>query len=75
MLLRLAAVARELDPARLAAPADLNLGLDDDREAELLGGLDGLAHRRGMPSLRHRNGVFLEELLSLVFEEVHWGDR
>ena len=73
MLLGLVAVVRELDAARLAAAADLDLGLDDDREAELLGSLDRLAHRCGMPAVGHGYAVLLEQLLSLVFEEVHAG--
>ena len=36
----------ELDAAGLAAAADLDLGLDHHRVAELLGGLDGLVHGR-----------------------------
>ena len=43
VLLGLAAVVRQLDAARLAAAADLNLGLDHHRVAELLGRLDRLA--------------------------------
>ena len=39
--LGLVGVVGELDAARLAAPADLDLGLDHDREAELLGRLRG----------------------------------
>jgi hypothetical protein len=45
VLLGLGAVLRQLDPARLAAPADLDLGLDHDWVTELLGGLHGLGNR------------------------------
>ena len=45
VLLGLGAVLGELDAARLAAPADLHLGLDHHRVAELVGGLDGLLRR------------------------------
>ena len=41
-------VFRELDAAGLAAPADVDLGLDDDREAtQRLGGLQGFLRRVG----------------------------
>ena len=46
MLLRLAAILRELDAAGLAAAADLHLRLDHHRVAELLGGLHRLRDRR-----------------------------
>ena len=42
MLLGLGAVRGHLDPAGLAAAADLHLRLDHDRITELLGRLDGL---------------------------------
>ncbi len=71
MLLGLVAVVRQLDAARLAAAADLDLGLDHDREAELLGSLDRLTHRSGMQAVRNWYTVLLEQLLSLVFEKVH----
>jgi hypothetical protein len=58
-----------LDPAGLAAAADLDLSLDHDRVAELLGGLDGLIYRAGGPPFGHRHTVLHEELLALVFEE------
>ena len=49
MLARLVLVLGELDAAGLAAAADLHLRLDDAREADLLGGRDGLVDgpRRG----------------------------
>ena len=71
VLLGLRAVVRELDAARLAAAADLDLGLDHHRVAELLGGLDGLGHRGGRPAVGHGHAVLGEQLLALVFEEVH----
>ena len=71
MLLDLGAVLGELDAARLAAAADQHLGLDDDRVAELLGGLDGLGGGCGRAPLGYGNAVLLEELLSLVFEKIH----
>ena len=68
VLLRLLAAVRELDPARLAAPADQHLRLDDARVAERLGGLDGLLHGGGGPPLGHGDAVLGEKLLSLVLE-------
>ena len=70
--LGLGAVLGELDPAGLAAPADQHLGLDHDRVAELLGGLDGLVHGRRVAAVGHGDAVLREELLALVFEEVHF---
>ena len=64
-------VLGELDAARLAAAADLDLGLDHDRVAELLGGLDGLLHGGRVAPVRHGHAVLGEELLALVFEKVH----
>src|SRR5205823_6275800 len=62
---------RELDAARIAAPADQHLGLHDDRVAELLGGLDRLLHGHCRPAFRHRHSVLLEELFALILEKVH----
>ena len=73
VLLGLGAVLRELDAARLAAAADLDLGLDHDRVAELLGGLDGLRNGGRGTAVRHGHTVLGEQLLSLVFEKVHRG--
>ena len=62
---------RELDAAGLAAAADEHLRLDDDLAAELLGsGASLLGSRREAP-LRHRNAGAREQLLSLVFVEIH----
>jgi hypothetical protein len=66
--LRLAAVARQLDAARLAAVADLDLGLDDDGEAEFLRGLDGLGDGCCTAAVGRGQPVLLEELLALVVE-------
>ena len=73
MLLGLTPVAGELDPSRLAAAADLHLRLDDHRVAELLRGLDGLGHGGGVTPVGHGNAVLGEQLLALVFEEIHCG--
>ena len=69
------AVVGELDAARLAAAADQHLGLDHDRVAELVGGLDGLLHGGRVAPVRHGHAVLGEELLALVFEKVHWRGR
>ena len=68
VLLGLLAGGRDLDPARFAAPADQDLGLDHARIAERLGGLDGLLHGRCRPTLRNGDAVLGEQLLSLVLE-------
>ena len=71
MLLRLGAVLGELDAARLAPAADLDLRLDHHGVAQVVGRLDRLCDSGGMPPLGHGHPVLGEELLALVFEEVH----
>jgi hypothetical protein len=69
--LRLGPDAGDLDAAGLAAPADLDLRLDDDWVAELLRGGDGLVDGSRRLALRNGDAVLGEELLALVLEEVH----
>ncbi len=61
----------QLDPARLAPPAHLDLGLDHNRVAGLvrLGHclVDGVGHASG----GYRNAEPGEVLLALILEEVH----
>ncbi len=71
MLLGLGAVVGELDPAGLAAAADQDLRLDDARIAELVGGGGRLLDGGGGRAFRHGHAVAGEELLALIFEEVH----
>ena len=71
MLLGRSRVGGELDPARLAAPADLHLGLDHDRVAELVGGFYSFFHGGRVATVRHGDSVLGEELFALVFEKVH----
>ncbi len=67
----LGAVVGDLDPAELAAPADLDLCLDRARIADRLGGGDGLLDGpRRLPG-RDRNTVAREQLLALVLEQIH----
>ena len=61
----------ELDAAGLAAAADEHLRLDDDLAAELLGGGAGLLGGRRHAPVRHGNAGAREELLPLVFVEIH----
>jgi hypothetical protein len=61
-------VLGDLDPARLAAPADSDLRLDHARIADLLGRRDGVVHGRRVLAAGDRHVVPGEELLALVFE-------
>ena len=65
-------VGRELDAARLAAPAHVHLRLDDDGVADAVGGLDRLLDGEDGVTRRHRDAVLREQLLALVLEEVHY---
>ena len=70
-LLRLVRVRGELDPARLAAPAGEDLGLDDDGAAEHLRRLARLAGGRREAPVGDRDPDAPEELLALIFVEIH----
>src|SRR5207237_2444155 len=61
----------ELDAAGLAAPPGEHLRLDDDRAAQLLGGLARVLRRGGETSVGDRDPDPREEILALVFVEVH----
>ena len=63
----------ELDAAGLAAAAREHLGLDDDRAAELRGGVRGFRGRRGEPSFGDGDAEVAKELLALVLVEIHAG--
>ncbi len=62
---RLVDVRGDLDPARLAALADPDLGLDDARIADLLGGGDRVVDGRGVLAHGGGHAVLGEELLCL----------
>jgi hypothetical protein len=64
-------VLGELDPARLAAPADLHLRLDDDRVADARGGGHRLVDGPRRLAGGERDVVALQDLLALVLEKVH----
>ena len=64
-------VAAELDAAAFAAAAGVDLRLDDDRHAQLLGDLAGLLGRGGDAAARHGHAVVGEELLRLVLVDLH----
>jgi hypothetical protein len=52
----------------------VDLRLDDpDLAAELLRGLDGLAHAEGGVAARHRHAVRAQDFLGLVFVDLHRG--
>ena len=67
---RLVRRARELDPARLATPADEHLRLDDDRAAERLGRRTRLRRARREEPFGDRDPVAAEELLALILVQV-----
>ena len=73
VLQRLVAIVGDLDAAGLAALADPHLGLDHARIADLLGGLDRRLDSVSRAAIGHGHAVFGEELLSLIFEEIHGG--
>ena len=78
-LVRLVGGLRDLDAAGLAAAAGLDLGLDDDHAADLLGRGPRLFGRVRDEAGEHRNLVLLEEVACLVFVQIHsaflrWGD-
>jgi hypothetical protein len=64
-------VQGQLDASGLASPSHLDLGLDDDRVAGLVGLGYGLVDGVGDSSGRHRDAVVGEVLLALVFVQVH----
>ena len=68
MLLGLRAVLRDLDPAGLAAAADLHLRLDDAGIPDLVGRGDGLLDGGGGGAAGHWHPMPGEELLALIFE-------
>ena len=74
MRARLVGVGRQLDAAGLAAPAHLHLRLHDDRVADAVGDRDRLGHRGDGRAVGHGDAVAREELLALVFEEIHGGE-
>jgi hypothetical protein len=61
----------DLDPARLAAASGKDLGLDDDRAAQLLGGRACLGRCLREPSFADRKAETAEKLLALVLVEIH----
>ena len=64
--------AHQLDAARLAAAAGMDLRLDDpDRAADPARHLDRLGRGIGDAALRHRHAEFRQQLLRLVFVDVH----
>ncbi len=67
------AFAGQLHAAGLAAAADQDLRLDDDRVADLLGGADGVGDGRYRLAGGNLQTVAGEELLALILEQVHCG--
>jgi len=61
-----------LDAARLAASTSMNLRLHHpDRSAQCFSGLHRLIHRESGDAFRHRHAVTFQNLLGLVFVDVH----
>src|SRR5690606_16501078 len=76
VLAHLVEAAGELDAAGLAAATGVDLGLDHPEVAgNGLGGVDRLFGRARNAPRRHRDAVVGEQLLGLVFVEVHVGVR
>ena len=67
----LVGIVGELDAAGLAAPADLDLGLDDDGISGSLGLGYRLIDGEGDAARADRDAEAGEVLLALVFEEIH----
>jgi hypothetical protein len=63
--------ARQLDAARLPAPAGVHLGLDRHGAAQRLGRLAGLLRAARDAARGHRDTVRAKDLLGLVFVDVH----
>ena len=72
-LLRLRWRGRQLHAARLATPADEDLGLDDDRAADALGSSAGALGGRGGLAIEERHAVAREDLLAPMLLELHAG--
>jgi hypothetical protein len=65
-------VAAELDPAGLAAGPGVNLSLDDPAlAADLLSPVAGLLGTVGQAAARHRDAEPRQELLGLIFMNIH----
>ena len=73
VLARLALVGGELHAAGLAATADQHLRLHDHRVADLVGRVHGVLHARHRLALGDAQSVAGEQLLALVFQQVHCG--
>ena len=73
MLAHLALVGGELDAAGLAAPADQDLRLDDDRVADRVGRRDRVLDARHRLAGGDLQAVAGEQLLALVLQQVHCG--
>src|SRR5262249_13434581 len=62
----------QLDATGLAAPAGVDLRLDDEQwRTEIARSLDRLLDREGRMSARHRHAEFLQHRLGLIFVDVH----
>ena len=67
----LVGVFRQLDPARLAAAADLHLRLDHHGIAGRVGRPHRLVDGLGDAARGHGDAVAREQLLPLILEEIH----
>ena len=73
LLLGVGGVGGDLHATGLTAASGLDLGLDDDAAGQLLGCRTCLLHGVRDNAARHRDAVLREELLRLMFEQVHEG--
>src|SRR5215475_4562742 len=63
--------AREFDAAALAAPAGMDLRLDDHRQPQFLGGLFGLGDRTRDPAARDFDIETAQQFLTLILMNLH----
>ena len=68
---RFGGVVGQLDAARLASPAHVDLCLDDDRIADAVGDRDRVVDGLRVVAGRHGDAVLSEELLALKLQQIH----
>ena len=61
----------KLDASRLAAPANIDLGFDDNRPAQLAGNRFSLFRRIGHSSRLNRDAIARQNIFGLIFVNFH----